>query len=104
MPKGFREVREKTGFFGTVFRMLFWSWQILMVIWLVNSMGNNPKLHAAVANPHGAYAAGTILGAGVALGAIFFFWLAGSVILGLFVILTRGPRTLISIDDEDAEL
>ena len=98
MTTGYRETRGKTGFFGTIFRILFWGWQALMIFWLITYSGQvAPRLDAATSH---AGHAGTVIGATLAIGTIVFFWLAGSVILGLFALFTRGPKTLVAIDDD----
>ena len=35
MVAGYREIRGKVGFFGFVFRLLFWRWQALMLYWFI---------------------------------------------------------------------
>jgi hypothetical protein len=95
MTTGYRETRGKTGFFGTIFRILFWGWQALMIFWLTTYSGQvAPKLDVATSH------AGHVIGATLSIGTIVFFWLAGSVSLGLFVLFTRGPKTLVAIDDD----
>jgi hypothetical protein len=38
--------------------------------------------------------AGASIGAGLAMGALLFFWLVGDVILGLFVLFTRRKKII----------
>jgi hypothetical protein len=85
------EVRKR-GFFGWFFLILFWLFNGLMV-WSIISAG------AAISEnrPFGeAERVGAAIGAGLGFGMILFVWLAGAVILGLFVILTRGRKTIIT--------
>jgi hypothetical protein len=97
MIAGYKEIRGKVGFFGTIFRVLFWGWQALMIFWIVSYYTDvSPRLHAATTQAHHT---GTLIGATMAIGTIFFFWLAGSVILGLFVLFTRAPKLLLPLDD-----
>jgi Resolvase, N terminal domain len=56
-----------------------------------------PTLKAATT----AQRTGAGIGVALALGTVLFFWLAGSVILGLFVLFTRGPKKLVPLDDDD---
>ena len=96
---GYKEIRGKTGFLGAIFRVLFWSWQALMVFWIVSySSDVSPRLQAATNSAHHT---GTVIGTTLALGSIFFFWLAGSVIFGLFVLFTRASKILIPLDADD---
>jgi hypothetical protein len=100
MAAGYKEVRARPGFFGMLCRLCFWAWQVLMVVWLTNySTLASPHLGTAL-HRHDAYSTGTIIGAGLSVAMIVFFWLAGSVIFGLLVLFTRGARMLVPMNDD----
>jgi hypothetical protein len=95
MVTGYKEVRGKVGVFGKICRFLFWGWQALMVFWLVRYSMDVAPLIKENTSSAGNVDIGTGIGVTMALGMIAFFWVAGSVILGLFVLFTRGPKMLI---------
>ncbi len=98
MAVGYKEVRGKLGFFGKVCRVLFWGWQALMVYWFLQYTHDvAPVVQSAITE---AEKAGAGIGVGFAWAMILFFWLAGSVILGLFVLFTRGPKMLVPLDPQ----
>lgn len=100
MVTGYKEVRGNVGFFGKICRFLFWGWQALMVFWLLKySMDVAPIINAST-SPTGHVNIGTGIGVTMAVGTIVFFWVAGSVILGLFVLFTRGPKMLVPLDPQ----
>ena len=100
MVLGYKEVRSKLGFFGKVCRTLFWGWQILLVFWLLKYSMDVAPLIKANTSPTGEVGIGTGIGLTVAIGMIVFFWFAGSNILGLFVLFTRGNRVLVALGDD----
>jgi hypothetical protein len=97
MAAGYREVRGKTGLWGTISRILFWGWQGLMVFWLFAYAADVAPLLNTPATQAEQVGAG--IGATIAVGTIVFFWLSGSVILGLFVLFTRGPKILVPLGE-----
>lgn len=100
MVEGYKEVRAKPGFFGLLFRVAFWGWQVLMAMWSMKySSAASPHLNNALRH-HDAYSTGAIIGAGLSVAMIAFFWLAGSVIIGLLVLFTRGTKMLVPMDDD----
>lgn len=100
MVLGYNEIRGKVGVFGRICRVLFWSWQILMVFWLLKYSMDVTPLIKANTSPTGEVGIGTGIGVTVAIGMIVFFWFAGSGILGLFVLFTRGNRMLVPFSDD----
>ena len=101
-----REVRKR-GFFGWLFLLLFWGFNVFMAFWLFTYWNELSKIDTLAAGVH----TGVAIGGFIGTGAIAFFWVAGAVILGLFTLLTRGRRILITddwndeaaVDDADAE-
>jgi hypothetical protein len=88
-----REIRQR-GFFGWLFLILFWLFNIFMVALLLMYFSS---VHLIANDP--ASQAGVVIGNTLAVGFIVFVWVAGAVILGLFAILTRGRKTII-IEEE----
>jgi hypothetical protein len=86
-----REIRKR-GFFGKLFKFLFIAFNILMVIWLFSYWGQI----GGMMDGNKYERAGAAIGATIGTGMLVFFWVAGDVILGLFVLLTRGQRILIT--------
>ena len=85
------EVRKR-GFFGRLFKWSFILFNLLMPFWLFsywNSVGD--LINAQTSD---AARAGGAVGATLGTGFIVFFWVAGSVILGLFTIFTRGKKVV----------
>lgn len=93
MTKTIQIERRKRGIFGWFFLLLFWGFNILMAVILFGGMGNNATEMAALSSDaeRAGYAAGTAIGGAFLL----FVWVAGAVILGLFVILTRGSKVIV---------
>lgn len=95
MPIVQREIRKR-GFFGHVFKWLFIIFNVLMLLWLFaywSKIGGMIDPSASQAEK-----AGGAIGAAVGTGMLVFFWVAGDIILGLFTLLTRGKRILITED------
>ena len=91
---GYREVRGKLGFFGWLWRILLLGWQALMVAWFISYTSDvAPMVEGA-----GAASAGAAIGIGISWMVILFFWVGGTVILGLFVLLTRRTKAMVPID------
>ncbi|MBX9682397.1 MAG: hypothetical protein K2X41_01280 [Hyphomicrobium sp.] len=92
-----RMVEQRTrGFFGWIFLLLFWAFNILMVYGIFAGAGENAKQAAKLSDEsmRDAYNAGTGLGIMVML----FVWAAGAVVFGLLAHFTRGKRELIEIE------
>ncbi|WP_296747310.1 hypothetical protein [Mesorhizobium sp.] len=94
MPVVQREIRKR-GFFGHVFKWLFIIFNILMLLWLV---GYWSQISGMIGHGSDAEKAGGAIGAAIGTSMLLFFWVAGDIILGLFTLLTRGKRILITED------
>ena len=87
-PKCGVQLRKlKRGFFGKLFKWGFIVFNILMVIWLFSYWGTVGE----IANTAGSEAekAGVAIGGTLATGMLFGVWVAGDIVLGLFVLFTR---------------
>ena len=93
---GYREVRGKLGFFGWLSRLLLAGWQILMINWFITYTSKvSPMVEGS-----DAASAGAAIGIGISWMMILFFWVGGTVILGLFVLLTRRTKALVPVSGE----
>lgn len=81
------------GFFGHLFKWLFVGFNVMMLIWLVTGMMAASKITATYTNE--AERAGAAIGTAAGAGAILFIWIVGTVILGLFVLLTKGKKVTV---------
>jgi NADH:ubiquinone oxidoreductase subunit 6 (subunit J) len=88
-----REVRKR-GFFGKLVKLAFIVFNVLMAIWLVSYWGSAARIIDTAGSDAGR--AGGAIGVTIGTGFLMFFWLAGAVILGIIVMLTRGQRVLIT--------
>lgn len=96
--EGYREVRGKRGIGGKLVAFLFWGWHVLMVAWLLTSAaGMGEAMNQATSE---AGRAGAAVGSTIGLGVIFFFWVAGTVILAIPFMLTRGQKRWEAIESE----
>lgn len=93
MPTVTRIEKRRRGFFGWIFLLLFWGYNALMLAWLVvglGAAGGEIERSTSAAARTGAEI-GTFIGATF----IFVIWGAGALVLGLFVLLTRGSKVII---------
>ena len=88
-----RSERRKRGLFGLLFKYAFILYNLLMVGWLVSYWiqvgGQIERL------TDGASRTGGAIGATLGTGLIAVFWVAGAVVLGLLVLLTRGKTVIV---------
>ena len=94
---GYQEIKGKLGVFGWAWRILLLGWQALMIAWLVQYL----TFVAPMVEAGGAPGAGAAIGGTIGVGMIIAIWVAGTIILGLFVLLTRRTKTLVPIADPD---
>ncbi len=91
-----KEVRKR-GFFGWLFLILFYAFNLVMLFWLVSYW----SLLSGTIETSEAARVGKTIGGTIGSGVIVFCWGFGAVILGLFAILTRGSKTIIEDFDLD---
>ena len=79
--------KPERSLFGKICKWTFIVFNVLMLVWLVGGVGAAGEgINTATTEAEKAGAAiGTALGAGL----IIFLWVAGDIILGLFVLFTR---------------
>ena len=81
------------GFFGHVFKLLFIGFNAIMLVWLVGGM-MAVSTHTATLTTE-AERAGAAIGMAMGAGGILFIWIVGAVILGLFVLLSKGKKVIV---------
>ena len=90
---GYQEVWGKLGLFGWIWRILLVVWQVAMISWLVDYA----RKVAPMVDAGGAEGAGAAVGGTIGVGMIIVVWVGGTVILGLFVLLTRRTKAIVPI-------
>ena len=91
-----KEVSDRT-LFGKIVKWVFIVFNVLMLIIMAvscSASGDAIANAGAEAEYADAATAGATIGAGLLTGSLLFIWLAGAVILGLFVLLTRRKKTI----------
>ncbi len=95
MARTLIETRRR-GFFGWVFLVLFWGWNMLMAAALFIGMSENASTYQRLTSE--AERTGHNLGTGLGMMMILSVWASGALIIGLAVLLTRGKRVLTEVD------
>jgi len=92
MAKGqkYRTVKGKLGVFGWISRIVFLGFTILMVLWIF--VGGS-EVSQDVDN------VGEAIGFGIGIVALVTIWVTGTVIFGIWVLLTRPPNALVPKDE-----
>ncbi len=90
---GYQEVRGKLGFFGWMPRILLLVWQVAMIAWFFSySAKVAPMVEAG-----GASGAGAAIGGGIGVTLILIVWAGGTLVLGIFVLLTRRTKAIVPV-------
>jgi hypothetical protein len=91
-----KEIRQR-GFFGHIAKWLFIVFNLFMgLVFFMGMSGASQGFDDQMSDAGKAGAAiGTFIGASLILG----FWAAGSLILGLLALLTRGNKTIIEEEE-----
>jgi hypothetical protein len=95
MGAAFIERRKKRGIFGTIVKWLFIAFNIFMLIALINgfSAATHDYNHLSDAGK-----AGAAIGTTVGVTLVLVLWGMGDLILGIIVLLTRGEKILLQVD------
>lgn len=88
--------KRRRGIAGWLFLGLFWTWNVLMVVWLVAGLGENASKYEQLTSE--AARTGHAAGTGIAFIMILLVWALGAIIFGLLAYFTRGRRELIEMD------
>lgn len=88
-----RVERRKRGFFGWIFLLAFWGFNLLMLVSMIGSIGSMADQHAALTTQveRDGFAVGSAIGFSVVL----LIWALGAIILGLAAWLTAGRKVTI---------
>lgn len=84
---------RKRGFFGKMVKALFIVFNILMIVWLFSYWVQAGNIINGASDHH--FKTGAEIGTTLGTTFIVFFWALGDIILGLFVLLTRGKKLII---------
>lgn len=98
MQKGYREIRGNLGFFGVLWRILFWGWQILMLVSCAGGLLSMGEELARNPAQNEWEEAGINIGITLGLGMNFVIWASGSVVFGIPMVLTRPARAIVKDD------
>lgn len=91
---GYHEIRGKLSIFGWIWRILLLVWQAAMIGWIVSYISTvAPMVEAG-----GAEGTGAAIGGTIGIWFIITIWVGGTVIIGLFVLLTRRTKAMVPID------
>lgn len=85
--------RTKRGFFGWVFALVFWAWQLLMAAWLITSLNLTTGQYASATSD--AARTGTAIGTTIGMTFLLLVWALGSLIFGMLMFFTRGKKTTV---------
>jgi len=84
--------KRQRGLFGWVFLVLFWGFNALMAVGLFRGLADNAATIDTLTDD--AQRAGAAIGTALGAGMVLTIWMAGAVILGLCVLLTRGRKII----------
>ena len=99
MPTIVRKETRKRGIGGKIIKWLFIGFNLLMLIWLFSYWS---EIGGKFGNLNEAEQSGAAVGTMLGTTVLMIIWGAGALILGLFVLLTRGKTVIVEerrIDD-----
>ncbi len=82
--------KPKRSLFGKIIKWTFIGYNVLMLFWFIS--GLNIASDGITNSATDAEKAGATIGSGIGIMLIIFVWTAGTVILGIFTLLTRAKR------------
>ena len=88
--KGYKTIKGKMGVLGWISRIALIVWTVVMIVWMVGA-GNIASEQTT---------AGGAFGAGIGITMIIVLWVAGTVIFGIWAMLTRPAKTLVPTDGD----
>lgn len=97
MSRTVRLEKRTRGLFGWIFLILFWAFNALMLFSLIAGLSGTADQAATLTSE--AEKAGHAIGTALGVGMIVAIWVSGAVILGLFVLFTRGKKTIIETSE-----
>lgn len=92
MARTVRIEKRQRGVFGWIFLVLFWGWNALMALAMFAGLSGNADRAAQLTSEaeQAGHAIGTAMGAGMVL----TLWVLGAILLGLFVLFSRGKKII----------
>jgi hypothetical protein len=90
MEQQITQKKPQRSFFGKLIKWTFIGFNLLMLFWMIAGVGGATKQVAEATTE--AEKAGGAIGTGLGAMMIIFIWVAGDVILGIFVLLTRAKK------------
>ena len=93
MVKIIRREERKRSVMGRIVKIVFIVFNVVMVLWTGAYLLQISDMHVKATSE--AARTGTNIGATLGLGFLAFIWVAGAIILGLIVMMTRGKMTII---------
>ena len=84
------EKRQRSAF-GQIVKWIFIAFNVLMLIWLISGMSAVSQMTP----DSDAARAGHAIGAAIGFSMVLGIWVMGDLILGLFVLLTRGNKIIV---------
>ncbi|NBE05955.1 hypothetical protein [Paragemmobacter ruber] len=88
-----RTETRKRGLFGWIFLIIFWAFNALMALAFFAGMNGAAESTATLTTD--AERAGAAIGTVIGAGMIVSIWAFGAIILGIFVLLTRGKKIIV---------
>ncbi len=82
-------IKPQRSLFGKIIKWTFIGYNILMLLWFLS--GINVATEGITNSVSDAEKAGATIGSGIGIMFIIFVWTAGTILLGIFTLLTR-PR------------
>lgn len=92
-PTVIRREKRVRGTFGQIIKCAFIGYNVLMLVWMISGMAAVGNVYSGATS--GAAQAGAAIGSAIGFGMILSIWAFGDIILGLFVLLTRGELIVI---------
>lgn len=88
-----RTEKRQRGVFGWIFLILFWAFQLIMVLWFVGGLSAAGDTAAGMTNEM--ERAGAAVGTAIGASMIIALWAFGTIIFGALALLTRGKKIIV---------
>ena len=88
MSNTISETKRKRGFFGHIFRILFFLWNAAMLAWFISYLGFFGT--SLSEKDEAAAQVGTVIGGFIGTGLLLMVWTVGAFVTGMLMLATRG--------------
>jgi hypothetical protein len=88
-----RTEKRVRGVGGQIAKWLFIIFNVLMLLWMISGLVMVGNTYNAAGSS--AEQAGTAIGGAIGMGMVIALWAFGDVVLGIFVLLTKGKKVII---------